>query len=399
MDLLPNWALTFDPTEYETANTSFGVLAKVRRDFAPMRTQLVAGLDIDLSPGGRVEYQITPTRTTTANGKTIFSSYAQGAVIYDYDVTFVETSPYAQVDFSPMSKLRVSLGARLDRMRYDYTDNLDTPAMPRYQRPADATRSYTHVSPKAGVTFQATPDVSVFGAYRNAFRAPSEGQLFRQGSTLDTIDLKPVKAHNLEAGVRVTMGRRASAEASVYRLSKHDDILSYRDPVDGLSHVLNAGRTLHRGLELGGRFEATPWLHLSAAYSFSRHVYDAWVLDPRQAIGVDYSGNDMEVAPDHIGNLLVSFIPTARIRGSIEMTHLGGYWMDAANTQTYPGHTLLNLRGEYALHDRVQLFVRVLNLTDRLYAESSSYTLQRGREFAPGMPRTAYVGVSLGWQR
>jgi outer membrane receptor protein involved in Fe transport len=72
--------------------------------------------------------------------------------------------------------------------------------------------------------------------------------------------------------------------------------------------------------------------------------------------------------------------------------------MDAANTQSYGGHTLLNVRGQFRINDQVQLFARVLNLADRRYAESSSYTLQRGREFAPGMPRTAFVGVSLGWR-
>jgi hypothetical protein len=41
----------------------------------------------------------------------------------------------------------------------------------------------------------------------------------------------------------------------------------------------------------------------------------------------------------------------------------------------------------------------VLNLTDRAYAESGSYTLQRGREFAPGRPRTMLAGVEVDWRR
>ena len=52
MDLLANWALSYDPTVYNTQNKSFGVLAKVRQDFAPMRARVIGGVDIDYSPGG-----------------------------------------------------------------------------------------------------------------------------------------------------------------------------------------------------------------------------------------------------------------------------------------------------------------------------------------------------------
>jgi outer membrane receptor protein involved in Fe transport len=141
------------------------------------------------------------------------------------------------------------------------------------------------------------------------------------------------------------------------------------------------------------------WLRIRGNYAYARHTYEEWVLDPRQAVGVDYSGNDMETAPRHMSSLVLTLAPDRRAGGSLETVYLGSYWMDAANMQRYDGHTLINLRGQFRIHARAQLFARVLNLTDRRYAETSSYTLQRGREFAPGMPRTAYVGVSLGWHR
>jgi hypothetical protein len=45
----------------------------------------------------------------------------------------------------------------------------------------------------------------------------------------------------------------------------------------------------------------------------------------------------------------------------------------------------------------LRLFARLLNAFDRVYAESGSYTLQRGREFAPGRPRTFFAGVEVEW--
>jgi len=397
MDLLPNWSLPYDPTVYDTRNTSYGALAKVQRSLSPLRTELVAGFDVDLSPGARVENRIVPGVTTTPDGQRVFTSYTTGARIYDYDVTYLGLASYAQVDVSPTSRLRASAGLRLDRMSYDYRDNLTTPATPRHQRPADAARHYASLSPKLGVTYQFSSDVSGFLSYRRAFRAPSEGQLFRQGSTANTVDLEPVKAVNVEAGVRARLAGAASATVSVYRLAKRDDIVSFRDPLDGLTHAVNAGRTLHRGVEIGLDLAPAPWLRASASYAYARHTYDEWVVDP--ARGADYSGHEMEAGPAHMGHVALTVSPSAQVSASADLTWLGRYWMDAANTETYGGHVLVNLRGQVPLTRRIGLYARIQNVTDRRYAETSSYTLQRGRELAPGLPRTVYVGLALGWQR
>ena len=177
MELLPNWTLTFDPTVYTTDNASVGLLAKWQRDFTPMRTTLLAGVDVDVSPGARIEDIVRPQTSASGlpSGRPIFSSYTTGARIYDYDVTFASVSPYVQADFSPTPRMRVSLGVRADRMRYDYDDLLTSPDTPRHRRPADARRTFTHVSPKLGWTFQVSDRANLFASYRHAFRAPVRG--------------------------------------------------------------------------------------------------------------------------------------------------------------------------------------------------------------------------------
>jgi iron complex outermembrane recepter protein len=397
MGLLPNWSLTYDPTVYTTQNTSFGLLAKARHDFAAWRTQIVAGFDLDVSPGEHVENQILPQTTRTPNGKTVFSSYTTGPLIYDYAVTFVGAAPYGQVEFSPSSRLRATAGVRYDRNSFDYTDRLSTPPTARYLRPADTTVSYGQVSPKVGLTYQLSDAANLFASYRHAFRAPSEGQLFRQGSTADTIGLKPVRADNYEAGLRLNLARTLSVDLAAYRLDKHDDILSYRDPATGATSVLNAGRTSHEGIELGVQASPARWLRLTTAYSHAVHTYVAWAIDP--ARGIDYSGNEMETAPRDLGSATVTVIPARRVTVSAEVVYLGPYWMDAANTARYGGHTLVNARAQATVLRGVTLFARVMNVADRLYAESTSYTLARGQEFAPGRPRTLFVGLDLGWVR
>jgi outer membrane receptor protein involved in Fe transport len=65
--------------------------------------------------------------------------------------------------------------------------------------------------------------------------------------------------------------------------------------------------------------------------------------------------------------------------------------MDQDNTHQYPGHDLINLRASTPEWHGVTVAARLMNLTDRRYAELSSYTAARGEEYAPGMPRRLYI--------
>lgn len=394
MDILPNWSLSYDPGVYNTRHYSLGLLAKLRRDFAPLRARLTVGADLDHSPGRRLEHRITPTKT----GK-IYTAYSLGPVIYDYDVTFQAFSPYVQGELSPLAPLRLTAGLRYDAIRYDYDNPLGPLDTGNWKRPPSTTLDYRHLSPKLGVTWRLTAHQNLFAAYSHGFRVPSESQLFRQGSAADTLGLKPVKADQLEIGWRATGALSQRLEVSLYHLTKKDDILTFRNPVTGLNEVVNAGETRHYGLELGFGLPLAAGLALEAAWSYSRHTYEQWVARAG-AQNVDYSGNEMEAAPRTLGSTRLSYAPAAWRGGrvTLEWLRLGAYWEDAANTYRYEGHDLLHLRAHYPVGKRFAVFGQVYNLTDERYAESASFTTARGEELAPGLPRTFYAGVRYGWQ-
>jgi outer membrane receptor protein involved in Fe transport len=70
--------------------------------------------------------------------------------------------------------------------------------------------------------------------------------------------------------------------------------------------------------------------------------------------------------------------------------------MDQANTRKYAGHDLLNLRANWALNKQWAIYGSVQNLLDARYAESASVT-SGSDMFAPGLPRTAYLGAEVKW--
>jgi iron complex outermembrane recepter protein len=156
-------------------------------------------------------------------------------------------------------------------------------------------------------------------------------------------------------------------------------------------------------------------LYLSAAYSYAKHTYEDWLIRSEgvnekgeKVSKIDYSGNEIPVAPHEIGNVRLDYaVPLLNgSRFGVEWVRLGNYWLDQANSldadgnpRKYDGHNLFNLNVSVNIIESLQLFGRVTNLTDKRFAERATFNARRGEEFAPGMPRTIYAGLQYNWSR
>ncbi len=417
MEILPNWSVGYDPSQYVTKNQSFGFLSKYRRDFEPMRARVIVGLDFDYSPGSRDEDSILLNKVTNAYGGTTYSLNAAAPVqIYDYDVSFRGISPYVHGEVSLTDKLRLNGGLRYDDMQYDYENRFNGgaagatqgvagafPANGWYGHVASTQIGYSHWGPKLGATYAFSDTLNGFAAYSNSFRTPSEGQVFRgsrestavkaQAAAESLLDLKPVIVDNLELGLRGKAGTMRY-EASVYHMTKKDDIVSYTDPLTTQRTVVNAGKTLHRGIELGlGLPLAQDW-QVDASLSYAKHTYETWTVSGT----ADYSGKEMETAPRVIANTRLTYSPGYMNGGRIQLEwfKLGSYWLDAANTGKYGGHDLVNLRANYPFGKGMELFGSISNLFDKHYAETADGT-GAAPTYTAGLPRSAILGLQAKW--
>jgi outer membrane receptor protein involved in Fe transport len=387
LNLLPSWQLTYDPQVWDSHNRSLGFMTKYRRAFG--WGNAIFGADFDYSPGDNVEDQIIPTTTASY----VFNSYTTGQRQYDYNVTFKGASPYAQVEVALVTGLHLSAGLRFDQLGYAYDNLLSVLDTGAHRRPASTSVWYSHLSPKVGITYDLTSAVNVYASYRNGFRVPSEEQLFVQGSASNSVGLQPVKANSFEAGVRARAGTRVSLEASAYTMDITDDIVDFYNTATFTSEVSNAGKTRHRGVEAGMKVALSEQLRLEGAYAYVRSRYVQWVT----ATGTDYSGNQMEAAPRHIGNARLVYAPAPRSEFSLEWDHVGWYYEDPENLHKYNGYDVLNLQGTTPAAHGFALVGRLSNLTNTRYAVTASYNPfvpadQRDR-FTPGMPRTIYLGL------
>lgn len=410
MELNATFNLSSDPRIDHGENTSYGVLTKWRQNFPVMRARLIAGLDFDYSPGSRKEDNILVTRNGTG-ANTFYSAYTLGTRIYDYEVTFKSTSPYVHTEISPTSQLRLTAGLRYDTLGFDMTNRLPAGAVQasvlgatRYYGQLEANKStYSRVSPKFGATYALAPNAHLYASYNHGFRAPSESQLYRAGNDTTavnalakarvTLGLKPIKAEQVELGLRGKLARW-DYNLVAYDLVKRDDLVSQRDLATNVSTNVNAGKTEHKGIELGFGGTITPQLKIDTAFSYARHRYLDWVTAT-----ANFSGKNIETAPSIITSTRLTWRPTAIVMTQVEWTRLGSYWLEAGNSPTfgkYPGHDLFNLRTSFAITKTFSLTGRIINVLDKRFADSASVS-SNTPVYSPGLPRGFYGGIEARW--
>lgn len=403
----------------KTHSQSYGLLSKWRRDFPEFkRARLILGLDMESSPGSRHEDALNLTPPGGVGAYRRYTGYTIGNRIYDYDVTFRSISPYVHTELSALEKLRMTAGARYDVLGYDFQNRLGggvaaVSGGPSrfYGQSESASRFFSRLSPKLGVTYQVTTTTSLYGSYNRGFRVPSEGQLFRPGLGANAglaqdraalaLALKPIKADQFELGTR---GKLLGVEYSLagYRLVKRDDIVSMRNTTTNLSYSENAGKTESRGIEVSLGRALPGKLHLETALSYAKHEYKEWRST------TDFSGREMPAAPRFLGNTRLTWKPLETLAAQLEWVRMGSYFLQDSNAGTtsaadprrgvskYNGHHLLNFRASYDVCRSASIFARVLNLTDRRYAESASVASDTA-VYSPGLPRTIYAGLELKW--
>ena len=415
MELNGSFNFTGDARIENTEVFSLGLLAKYRKDLNDsVRSRVIAGLDLDHSPSSRKENKITLASTSIGPNSlyTQYTSYTIGDQMYNYDVAYQSASPYLHYEMSPSERLRLTAGLRYDSARYGMDNNRAagyfTVSGREYYSPAEASASFSRLSPKLGATYALNPEHHVYVTYNQGFRTPSESQLFRGGRSASggtqaarqaealalfnaSASLKAIKADQYEVGLRGAADKW-NYDIVAYVLTKKDDLLSRRDDT-GYSVQTNNGTTEHKGIEIGLGRSFTSRIRFDAALSYAKHTYKDWVTSSE-----NFSGKEIESSPRFLGNARLTVRPVERVMTQLEWVRIGSYYLDAANTYgKYSGHDLFNLRASVDIAKQTSGFLRVMNLSDQRYADSASQSSATGGLYSPGLPRTVYAGIESRW--
>jgi outer membrane receptor protein involved in Fe transport len=153
------------------------------------------------------------------------------------------------------------------------------------------------------------------------------------------------------------------------------------------------GKTEHKGLEFSLSAPLAYGFDVGFAGTYARHSY-AFSRPDSTAINSVTNGSDMPEAPHTIANTKLGYSFTDRIRAELEWVHMGSYYLDNADTHSYGGHEVFNLRANARLTDWLHLHGKILNVTNRAYADRAAITTTGIDQYFPGNPLTVIGGIT-----
>lgn len=370
----------------ENGQRSAGLRSSYRTDpDAPL--QLIAGLDMEYTRAYLLESQERPTEGSEFLRETIPAGRH-----YDYRVDALMAAPFALANWQLNEALVLNAGLRYEAMVYDYDNHMlagrtTEDGRPcdfggcRFSRPQDREDRFENWSPKFGGIYQLDENRHLFFNLAHGFRAPQATELYRLQRQQTVAELDPEEIASVEIGLRGE-GERLGYELVAYAMRK--DNVIFRD-ADFLNQ--SNGKTKHRGVELALDYALAEDWQLEMSASYAEHRY----RDDRLLDGVSIENNLMDSAPRHFGSSRLLWQPSAQMHAELEWLHRGRYYTDPQNLHSYPGHDLLNLRAHFRLDGRWGLSARVINLTDKAYAERADYSTFSGDRYFPGEPRSLYL--------
>ncbi len=354
--------------------------------------EFTAGADLDWA-----ETFLRQTQAGAAEGSAFLVATRPPGLHYDYEARAITSAAFVQADqrWGPWT---LGLGLRAEQSRYRY-DNLASDGNNRddgtacgfggclYRRPADRTDSFTDLAPRLSLQRKLGDSQQVYWRLGRGFRAPQVSELYRLQSDQAVADLDSEKMLAAEMGYRHA-GTWGYVALGAYYMSKRNFI--FRD-ADGFN--VSDGRTRHMGLEIEATVKLGQQLQWSTAVTRARHRYGF----SRQAAGLEMisAGNMVDTAPPWQGHMTLSG-KLAGVNSRLQWVYLDEYFLDAANSQSYGGHSLLHLNLDRSLaftSKRWQLQFRVQNLTNRRYAERADFAFGNLRYF-PGAGRNVMLGLT-----
>lgn len=282
---------------------------------------------------------------------------------------------YAQDQIEITEQFKVRFGGRYD----DFSQDIDLRLNNTNPR-----KSYTKFSPMAGVVFEPTRSVSLYGSYGKGFR-PNSGVGF------DGNPFEPEVSESYEVGAKfVTPDGRITSTLSLYKMKK-DNVLT-TDPANaGFSKPAGSAKSKGIEFDLNAKLPAGFELFLTYAYTDAEWATNA--LDPNFGFQIR-KGDPLINIPKHQGNALLfknfSIGDHDAMLGA-GVTHVGRRLGETATTFFLPSYTIAKVTGSFNITDQIKLSADVNNLFNKKYYASSYAALW----IQPGTPRQFSVRASF----
>jgi iron complex outermembrane receptor protein len=265
----------------------------------------------------------------------------------------------------------------------------------KFPTAAEQDRNYRGINPRAGLRYDLSAEAQLFSNLSRSTEPPALDEL--SGSNAPGFhDLQAQRATTFETGWR---GRfhGMHAEAAFYRSWLKGEFVNYKFP-NGDTATINAGRSVHDGIELGlsgqaikSIFKDGDAVSMNAAYTGSFFRLEG---DPV------YGDNRLPGMPPHYLRAEVTYRhPTGWSFGPDMEWVPAAYPVDLTHSLHADAYIIFGLRAAWDASEKASLYAEARNIADRHYIATTNVVPdaggQDGRYFYPGDRRSVFGGMKL----
>jgi len=264
-------------------------------------------------------------------------------------------SVFANEIYGITKKMNAMLGMQYAYHRYNLSND-------RY-KPYDFSISYNFFTPRAGINYNFTDNVSAYVNFSVARREPRLKDIYDAENpnskpnfgVIDTVKgiyedplVKPETMFDYEAGISY-LSKKIKAGLNFYYMDFKDELVN-NGQLDNVGQPItgNAGKSKHIGLEAD--FDIKPFynnflkdISLNGNVSISDNYFteyrEVFAADTAGNITIenDYSGNKILLSPSFIGNVSLNYFGENGIGAFLNLRHVSKQYLDnSENEKKFP---------------------------------------------------------------
>ena len=324
----------------------------------------------------------------------------QGLLLSDFKENRSYFNLFMEAKYHLSPKFLIDFGLNLNQTAYSLDDNFN-------QGNDNFSGDYRFdpiLSPKIGLSYQLDESSMVFASVSHGFSPPKlEETLLPDG--LINNNIQPETGWNYEIGSRgKVISNIFNYEISLY-LMDIDNLLVARRVGDDQFIGVNAGNTIHKGLEITLNYFLInkEQLQLSHSNSFSLNDY---YFKEFQDLDDDYSGNDLTGVPDKTFYSQLNLNTSFGLYAFLNYQYIGVIPLRDDNSVYADSYQLVNLKTGFkkglGKHLLLDAQIGINNVFDEKYASmlqinAGSFGNNAPRYYYPGNPLNYYANINVAY--
>lgn len=266
---------------------------------------------------------------------------------------------------------QVIAGLRFDRFAMDFTNKRDGKRIEQ---------SENTLSPRAGIIYQATPELNLYATYSQAF-VPRAGEQL-SSLTLSNANLDPEQFINSEVGLKWQLTKGIFTSIALYDLDRKN--VAINDPnKPGQSILLDAQNSKGLEFEIGGNI--TQQLQLTAGYAYQ----DAQLTQSISASAL--KGARLPLVPEHSGFVWGRWDINPSWGLGLGINSQSAVYTSTNNLVKLPGFTRFDSALYFTQNKNIEWQLNFENMTDKHYFSSA----HNDNNISVGTPRSFIASANL----